>query len=47
MIYDGDPELRAILQDDIEKISVAEKYQILSAYINGGGVKGLLGMDEE
>ena len=45
-IYNNDPQLREVLQENIEKFSIQEKYQILTAYINGGGVQGLIEQEE-
>ena len=35
-----------MLQDNVDQFTIEEKYQILQAYINGGGVQGLLGEEE-
>lgn len=42
MIYDGDPELRKTLErSDVANFTVEEKYQIIEAYMAGGGAAGL------
>lgn len=41
-LYDGDPELRKVLEkSDVATFSVEEKYQIMEAYMQGGGAAGL------
>jgi len=41
-LYDGDPELRKVLEkSDVSTFSVEEKYQIIEAYMQGGGAAGL------
>lgn len=41
-LYDGDPELRKVLEkSDVNTFSVEEKYQIIDAYMQGGGAQGL------
>ena len=41
-MYDGDPELRKVLEkSDVNTFSVEEKYQIIEAYMQGGGAAGL------
>lgn len=41
-LYDGDPELRKVLEkSDVNTFSVEEKYQIIEAYMQGGGAAGL------
>lgn len=47
MIYDQDEQLRQLLGDDISKLSLEERYQILNAYIQGGGVAGLMEAEEQ
>ncbi|CDW91019.1 UNKNOWN [Stylonychia lemnae] len=46
-IYENDPQLRQVLGNEINGLSLEEKYQIMTAYLNGGGVQGLLGEDDE
>jgi len=46
-LYDNDPELRKALNNDINGLSLEEKFQIMTAYMNGGGVQALLGEDEK
>lgn len=42
VLYDGDPELRKVLEkSDVATFSVEEKYQIMEAYMQGGGAQGL------
>lgn len=42
MLYDGDPELRKVLEkSDVSTFTVEEKYQIIEAYMQGGGAAGL------
>ena len=42
MIYDGDPELRKTLErSDVANFTVEEKFQIIEAYMAGGGAAGL------
>lgn len=42
VLYDGDPELRKVLEkSDVSTFSVEEKYQIIEAYMQGGGAAGL------
>lgn len=41
-MYDGDAELRKVLEkSDVNTFSVDEKYQIIEAYMQGGGAAGL------
>jgi len=41
-LYEGDPELRHVLsKSDVNTFSVEEKYQIIEAYMQGGGAAGL------
>jgi len=41
-LYDGDAELRKVLEkSDVNTFSVDEKYQIIEAYMQGGGAAGL------
>ena len=47
LIYENDPELKQLLGSDISNLSLEEKYQILTAYMNGGGVRGLLSDDTD
>jgi hypothetical protein len=42
LIYDRDPQLRQVIGADASSLTLEEKYQILTAYMNGGGVQGLL-----
>lgn len=44
-IYQNDPQLQQVLGSEIKNLSLEEKYQIMNAYMNGGGVQGLLGDD--
>jgi hypothetical protein len=37
-IYDKDPQLRQVIGSEVASLTVEEKYQILTAYMNGGGV---------
>lgn len=52
-IYENDPQLKQVLGSEVEGLSLEEKYQIMNAYMKGGGVQGLLadddneGLDEE
>lgn len=47
-IYTTDAKLREILQgQDPTKLTLEEKYEILAAYKKGGGVQGLLGVEDE
>ena len=42
MLYDGDPELRKVLEkSDVSTFTVEEKYQIIEAYMQGGGAQCL------
>lgn len=42
MLYDGDPELRKALErSDVANFTVEEKFQIIEAYMAGGGAAGL------
>ena len=42
MIYDKDPELRKALEkSDVSTFSVYEKFQIIEAYMQGGGASAL------
>lgn len=45
-IYENDPQLRQVLGSEAQGLSLEEKYQIMNAYMKGGGVQGLLG-DED
>lgn len=45
MIYERDPQLRQVIGTEIQTLTLEEKYQILQAYMNGGGVQGLLEAD--
>ena len=47
LIYENDPQLRQLLGSETSGLSLEEKYQILQAYMQGGGVKGLLGDEEK
>ena len=42
MIYERDPQLRQVIGTEVQTLTLEEKYQILQAYMNGGGVQGLL-----
>lgn len=42
MIYERDPQLRQVIGAEVASLTLEEKYQILQAYMNGGGVQGLL-----
>ncbi len=46
-IYQNDPALRKLLGGEISKFSVEEKIEIMRAYMEGGGVQGLMDNDEE
>jgi hypothetical protein len=46
LIYANDPELRQLLGGEISSLSLEEKYQIMTAYMNGGGVQALLGEEK-
>jgi len=37
-IYENDPQLKQVLGNEISGLSLEEKYQIMNAYMNGGGV---------
>jgi hypothetical protein len=41
MIYERDPQLRQVIGNEVQTLTLEEKYQILQAYMNGGGVQGL------
>lgn len=45
-LYDSDPQLREVLGSDLASLSLEEKYQIMTAYIHGGGVRGLVSEEE-
>ena len=47
LIYDNDPELRQVLGAEISSLTLEEKYQIMNAYMNGGGVQALLGDEDK
>ena len=47
MIYKTDAQLREVLGNETSSLSLEEKYQILQAYMHGGGVKGLLAEGED
>ena len=36
-----------MLGNEISNLTLEEKYQIMTAYMNGGGVQALLGEDEK
>ena len=42
LIYDRDAQLRQVIGAEAASLTLEEKYQILTAYMNGGGVQGLL-----
>lgn len=42
MIYERDPQLRQVIGTEVSTLTLEEKYQILQAYMNGGGVQGLI-----
>jgi hypothetical protein len=42
LIYERDPQLRQVIGAEVASLTLEEKYQILQAYMNGGGVQGLL-----
>lgn len=42
LIYDKDAQLRQVIGAESASLTLEEKYQILTAYMNGGGVQGLL-----
>lgn len=39
--YQNDPSLKQLLGNDVQTLSVEDKIEILRAYMDGGGVKGL------
>ena len=45
MIYERDPQLRQVIGNEVQTLTLEEKYQILQVYMNGGGVQGLLEAD--
>lgn len=45
-MYESDPQLRQVLGQEIASLTLAEKYQIMTAYIQGGGVQALLGEED-
>ncbi len=47
LIYENDPQLKQMLGDDLSAIDLQQKYQILTAYMNGGGIQGLIEDDEK
>lgn len=47
LIYDKDPQLRQVIGQEASTLTTEEKYQILTAYMQGGGVQGLLEENEE
>ena len=47
MIYDQDPQLREVIGPEAASLNLEEKYQILNAYMQGGGVQGLLAAGED
>ena len=42
LIYERDPQLRQVIGSEVSTLTLEEKYQILQAYMNGGGVQGLI-----
>lgn len=41
-LFEGDPELRKVLEkSDVNSFTIEEKYQIIEAYMQGGGAQGL------
>jgi hypothetical protein len=42
LIYERDPQLRQVIGTEVQTLTLEEKYQILQAYMNGGGVQGLI-----
>lgn len=46
LIYERDPQLREIIGAEAGSLTLEEKYQILTAYMNGGGVQGLIQEEE-
>jgi len=46
-IYQNDPALRKLLGAEINKFTIEEKLEILRAYMEGGGVQGLMDNDDD
>ena len=46
-IYDYDPAMRRLISESqLKGMSLEEKYHIISAYMKGGGIKGLIGPED-
>lgn len=46
-IYENDPALKQLLGEEISKYSAQEKIEILKAYMEGGGVQGLMDNEDD
>ncbi len=46
-IYQNDAALRKLLGNEVQNYSVEEKLEILRAYMEGGGVQGLVDNEDE
>ena len=47
-LFDYDPDLyKVIPREEAEAMGLEERYHVINAYMRGGGIRGLIGGDEE
>ena len=47
-LYDHDPDIRKLIpMEEVNKMSLEDKYHVITAYMRGGGIRGLVGDDED
>ena len=47
-LFDYDPDLhRVITREEAEVMGLEERYHVINAYMRGGGIRGLIGGDDE
>ena len=47
-MFDYDPDLqRVIPKDEAQAMGLEERYHVINAYMRGGGIRGLIGGEEE
>jgi hypothetical protein len=47
-LYDYDPDIRKLIpMEEVKKMSLEDKYHVITAYMRGGGIRGLVGDDDD
>ena len=47
-LYEYDPDIRKLIpMEEVKKMTLEDKYHVITAYMRGGGIRGLIGDDDD